>query len=246
MVSFVLIISGMNQLTPDGWYNQRLADGGPVYMETHPERWIVEPWNAITSLLILIPAFYWLIKVYNEHKRSGNVKHNSPVLLYVVIFLVITGGIGSTLFHAFRAYPFFLFMDVLPSAILTVTLAIYFWIKVLPKWWYVFFIYLPLFGLRFLFWNKLPDFLAINLSYFLTGFTVGLPLIIYQFKTGFRGWVDVAAAIGLFGLALLFRQLDSVEFPYLYMGTHFLWHTFAAIGAYFILKYLYNIRSANT
>lgn len=236
----------MNQQTPDDWYNQRLADGGPLYMETHLGQWIVEPWNTVTSLLILIPAIYWLVKVYRAQFGSRKLEHGqSPVLLYLVILLVITGGLGSTLFHAFRVYPFFLFLDVVPSAILTVTLAVYFWIKVLPKWWYVFFIYLPLFSLRFLFWNKLPDFMAINLSYFLTGISVGLPLIIYLFKTGFRGWGDVAAALGLFSVALLFRQLDSVEFPYLTMGTHFLWHTFAAVGAYFIIRYLYNIRSVN-
>jgi hypothetical protein len=43
-------------------------------------------------------------------------------------------------------------------------------------------------------------------------------------------------------IALLFRQLDATEFSFLPMGTHFLWHVFSAVGAYFVLKYLYILR----
>lgn len=215
------------------WFNQRLPDGGPVYMETNPEHFIVEPWNAFSSLLMLIPAFIWYFRIRRESQDKR--------LLHFVILLIALGGIGSALFHGFRASVVFLVMDVLPSAILTLTLSIFFWIKVLKKWWHIFFILLPLFGIRFFFWGKLPEHTAINVSYLITGVSVGLPLIILLFKSRFENWGPIILAIVSFGLALTFRQIDQVPFHLLPMGTHFLWHAFSAVGAYFILEYLYKV-----
>lgn len=204
-------------------------------METHlgPGHLIVEPWNGFSSLLMLIPAMYWIYRMQKDGLKNG--------FLWLVILLVIMGGLGSGLFHAFRVSAFFLYMDIIPTGLLTMALAIYFWIKVLKKWWVVFFIYTPLLTSRFLFWNRLPDFLAINLSYFLSGVSIGLPLIIYLFKTGFKGWHLVTGGILSFAVALAFRQLDSYAISFLPMGTHFLWHTFAAAGTFFILDYLFRI-----
>lgn len=220
----------MPEPRPADWFNHNMDDGGPIYMETHPGQFIVEPWNAVSSLLILIPAIYWIIKLY----RQGN----KGLLMWSVLILIIAGGLGSALFHAFRISIFFLFMDVLPSAILTITLATYFWIKVFRKWWLVLFIYLPIFGSRFLFWNDLPEHTAINLSYFVTGVSIGLPLMIYLYKSDFQGWQFVTGTILSFIVALVFRQLDANFIHFLPMGTHFLWHTFSALGAYFLLRYL--------
>lgn len=213
------------------WFNQRMNDGGPVYMETNPEHFIVEPWNAFSSLLMLLPALIWLIR---SRKEPGN-----NLFLYLVISLIVLGGTGSAFFHGFRASVVFLIMDVLPSAILTLALSVFFWIKVLKKWWYIFFIIVPLFGVRFLFWGKLPEHAAINVSYFITGVSVGLPLIILLIKSRFDRWIQILLAIASFGLALTFRQIDQFPFAILPMGTHFLWHSFSAVGAYFILDYLY-------
>jgi hemolysin III len=213
------------------WFNQRLADHGPVYMETHTGQLIVEPWNALSSLLMLIPALFWLFRIRREQGNNG--------LLYFVICLIMAGGIGSAIFHGFRASVVFLLMDVLPSAILTLTLSIFFWIKVLKKWWYIFFILIPLFGIRFLFWGNLPEHDSINLSYFITGISVGLPLIILLIQSKFNNWQVLVLAIVSFAFALFFRQIDQFPISYLPMGTHFLWHSFSAVGAYFILDYLY-------
>lgn len=213
------------------WFNQRLADGGPVYMETQPGRFLAEPWNAVSSLLMLIPALFWLARIKNDPGRHR-------FMIYTII-LIILGGTGSALFHGFRASVVFLIMDVLPSALLTLSLSIYFWLKVLKKWWHLLFIMVPIFSLRFAFWGQLPEHAAINLSYFVSGLTIGLPLILFLLRTRFLGWIPVAAAIASFAAALLFRQTDTVPIDFLPMGTHFLWHAFSAVGAFFILKYLY-------
>jgi len=217
------------------WFDQRLADGGPLYMETHPGHLIVEPWNAFSSLLMLIPAIYWICRMRKEGRQDK--------LMLATIFLIIAGGIGSTLFHGFRVSYFFLIMDILPSAVLTLTLTVYFWIMILNKWWHAFFIIVPLLCSRFFFWGVLPEHAAINMSYFITGVSIGLPLIIFLFQTKFKAWKTVAAAIFSFIIALVFRQVDSYPVSFLPMGTHFLWHTFSAVGSFFILDFLYNIRA---
>lgn len=218
-----------------GWFNERLGDGGPVYMETQPGGMIVEPWNAFTSLLILIPAIYWITRMRKEGGGGW--------LMWAVVCLVIAGGVGSALFHAFRMSVFFLIMDVLPSAVLTLMLSVYFWIRVLEKWWYAVIVLIVLFGSRFIIWGKLPEHTSINLSYFITGISIGLPLIFFLFKTNFKGWLQVAGGILLFSVALTFRQTDHIPISYLPMGTHFLWHSFSAMGAWYILGYLNMVTS---
>jgi hypothetical protein len=216
------------------WYNQRLTDGGPVYTETDISQFIVEPWNAASSLLIVLPAVYWLFVIRKDWQ-------NYKFMLFAIP-LMILGGTGSTLFHAFRVSRFFLFMDFIPTAILTFSMSIYFWIKVLKKWWYVFFIIIPTFALRYLLFGNLPSHTAINVSYTLTGILIGLPLVILLFKTRFYKINFVIITILLFIAAIIFRELDAREIDFLYMGTHFLWHAFTGVGAWFILAYLHAFR----
>ncbi len=223
------------QETPD-WFNQRLHDGGPVYMETDLDHLIVEPWNAVSSLLIVLPAVYWLFRVGREYR-------DYKFLLYAIPLMVL-GGTGSTLFHAFRASRFFLFMDFMPSAVLTISLTVYFWIKVFRRWWYIFFIVIVSVGARFILFSMLKPspFMAINISYTITGVLIGLPVLLLLRKTGYYRWKDVVLTIVFFMLAIFFREMDSREVAFLPMGTHFLWHAFTGFGGYFILSYLYHLR----
>ncbi|MBN2174176.1 MAG: hypothetical protein JW731_08595 [Bacteroidales bacterium] len=217
------------------WYDHRFLDGGPVYTETNPDQFIVEPWNAASSLLIVLPAIYWFFIIRKDWQ-------NYKFMLYAIP-LMILGGTGSTLFHAFRVSRFFLFMDFVPTAILTLSFSIYFWIKILKRWWYVFFVILPTFALRFLMFGKLPPHTAINVSYVITGVITGLPLVILLFRSNFFKVQYVIYTIFLFTAAIIFRELDAYEISFLPMGTHFLWHAFSGAGAWFILAYLYVFRN---
>ncbi|MCB0823604.1 MAG: hypothetical protein KDC09_12960 [Bacteroidales bacterium] len=217
------------------WFDHRLMDGGPVYTETHPGQLIVEPWNALSSLLIVLPAIYWFFIIRKDWQ-------NYKFMLYAIPLMII-GGMGSTLFHAFRVSRFFLYMDFVPPAILTISMSIYFWIKILKRWWYVFFIIIPTFVLRFLMFGELPQHMAINVSYIMTGIITGLPLLFLMFKTKFFKINYVIYTILLFMAAILFRELDTREFSLFPMGTHFLWHAFTGAGAWFILAYLYAFRN---
>ncbi len=220
--------------TAQDWYNHSLSDGGPIYTETNPDHLIVEPWNAFSSLMIVIPAIVWLIRIRGQFK-------DYKFLVYAIPLMVL-GGTGSTLFHAFRVSRFFLFMDVLPTAILTLSLSIYFWIKVFKRWWYVFFVIIISFAIRFLLFGKVPSHTAINISYAITGIITALPLLIILFKTRFYKLNYVLLTISFFSMALVFRELDTYSISFLPMGTHFLWHAFTGVGAYYILAYLFAFR----
>lgn len=212
------------------WFNQRLADGGPRYAEFHPDLIIVEPWNAVSSVLMMLPAIYWFLRLRSSEGQTP--------FLFFSILMVFIGGLGSTLFHAFRISPVFLMMDVLPSAVLTIGIAIYFWLRILPKWWYVLLIFIPVFALRWLLFMELPEHLSINLSYAISGLMVIIPLMVLLVHSHFAKGGIVLLILVSFALALLFRQLDVHEFGFLPQGTHFLWHLLSAVGSYFMLYYL--------
>jgi hypothetical protein len=216
------------------WFNQNLSDGGPLYTETNPDQFIVEPWNAVSSLFIIIPAIIWFVRIRKDFK-------NYPFMIYCIP-LMILGGTGSTIFHAFRASKFFLVMDVLPTAVLSVSMGIYFWLKLLKNWWIVILLLCLSIVPRILFFRNLPEHTAINGSYAISGVFIGLPLILILFKTSWSNFSLVAVTIVLFAISLFFRETDTVPISFLPMGTHFLWHVFSGLGAYFILAYLYRFR----
>ena len=219
---------------PD-WHDHRLGDGGPIYAETGGEGFLVEPWNSLTSLLMLIPVIIWLLRIW---KDMGSYKF----MMYAIPLMAL-GGIGSALFHGFRASVVFLIMDIAPSALLTISLAIYFWHKLLKKWYWVLLLFIPMFLIRFLVFNILPEHMAINTSYFITGATILLPIPVLLYRMQFKGVWSILLTLLCFGLALMFREADIRATAYISIGTHFLWHVFSAIGGFFMLKYLYIFRS---
>ncbi len=219
-------------------YFASMGDGGPVYTEFHPEWIIVEPWNAFSSILILLPAVYWAYKLRGEYK-------NHPFLAYCIPLLFL-GGLGSTLFHAFRASPLLLYMDVLPTAILTLSISIYFWVKVLPKWWMVLGVIGPAALLRWGVFYLVSPHTAVNIAYAITGTLLFLPIVLILKKINFRYSITIGASIALFVLALLFREIDAWQEQVFPMGTHFIWHILTGLGAFLLAEFLYQFRRIET
>ncbi|MBN3036218.1 MAG: hypothetical protein JW861_11575 [Bacteroidales bacterium] len=214
--------------------NRRLPDGGPLYTETDLDRMLAEPWNAFSSMLIVIPAVYWAIRLKGLYGQYRFLTFCLP--------LVITGGLGSALFHAFRVSRFFLFMDIIPAALMTLSVGIYFWYKLLGRWHWVAGIIALSFALRWLIFSNLSRHTAINLSYAVSGVLIALPLLVVLFRTKGYGFHIAVITIGLFMIALLFRELDPKPVSWLPMGSHFLWHAFSGAGAYFMLLFLFRFR----
>jgi hemolysin III len=210
-------------------------DGGPIYAETDLTSFIAEPWNAVSSLAILLPAIYWAIKL------RGRIKDYS--FLYFCIPLLFFGGLGSTLFHAFRSSGWLLLMDVLPTAILTFSVSIYFWVKVLPRWQFVFLIIPLIVVFRVLIFRWLDPPHSINVGYLVTGTLIFVPLLLYLRKTSFQGFFEISVSILLLIIALFFREKDHQLSEWFSVGSHFIWHLCSGIGAFFLGQYLYKLRS---
>lgn len=215
---------------------QQITDGGPWYAETHiTDNLIVEPWNAFSSLAIAAPAVYYLWKI---RKNPGQY----AFLLAAIPFLLMN-GIGSTLFHGLRTSRFFLLMDFMPALFLTLMITVYFWAKVLPKWWMSFVVVTPVFLFRFGIIDFIPGQGGINMSYTISGIAFLLPVFLILRKYKFKKSINIIISALCFILAIYFRQVDKEFTDYVAFGTHFLWHIFTGIGAFLLADYLYFIRN---
>jgi hypothetical protein len=213
----------------------QIVDGGTWYAETHiTDQIIVEPWNAFSSLAIAAPAVYFFWKIRKTPKQF-------PFLLFCIPILFLN-GIGSTLFHGLRTSSIFLMMDYLPALALTFSITLYLWYKVLPKWWMVIFIVAPVFILRILALNYFSGNFGLNISYIIGGIAFLLPFILILRKHQFKKAINIITAVACFVLAIYFRGADKEFTHILVFGTHFLWHIFTGIGAYFLADYLYFLR----
>lgn len=159
-------------------YNVSLHDGGAMYAETNPDQFIVEPWNAVSSLLLVLPAIFWAIQLKNRYREY-------PFITFCIPLLFL-GGLGSTLFHGFRTHPFFLYMDVLPTAILTLALGIYFWTQATGRWWIGVGIIILSIIVRMWAFSAFAPHTASNISYAITGLVMFFPLGYILFKTNFQ------------------------------------------------------------
>lgn len=209
----------------------RASDGGPIYVETDFSRWIVEPWNAISAALFIVIVVYWIRKVIYQPENQGFIKLNLP-------FLAI-GGIGGTIYHAFRYSQVFLVMDWLPILLLCLSTSLYFCYKLIGKWLPAIGIIFIAFLLQGLIMNIVPPSIAINVNYAFMAGLILLPVLLYAYKNKFYMVRWIGLAISGFAIALFFRVVDS--FVLLPMGTHFLWHIFGALSCHFMIVYIFEI-----
>lgn len=218
-------------------YGERIQDGGPVYHETNLDQFIVEPWNALSSLTFLLPALYFLWSLRGQYRKFAFV-------VFLCSPLMVFGGLGSTFYHAFRSSQLFLIMDVAPIAVLTMAVSIYFLVKILPHWWYAVAITVLVILSRIVIFQYLDvkEQTAINISYFITGTFIFLPALVLAIRIKYYKIGKLLWAVLFFMLALFFRYADDLSEPLIPRGTHWLWHIFTTVGAYFLGSYLVWIR----
>lgn len=213
---------------------QVMADGGPIYKETNLSRFIVEPWNALSSLIYLLPVFYLILKLHKQYLQY-------KFLVFYCAPLLLIGAIGSTLYHAFRISPWLMYLDVLPIAILTLGVSIYFFSKIIKKWWWIVLIVIFSLLLRHVAFVSLSMQAAINVSYIITGALIFIPALWYVYKSKCFASKWLLLATAMFAIALFFRYFDDFTSWFENIGTHWLWHVCGAIGALFLGIYLIKI-----
>jgi hypothetical protein len=212
----------------------RMPDGGPVYTETDPSRLLVEPLNAATALAFVGLVLVWVIRLRSRYGRY-------PILSCCLPILAV-GGIGGTVYHAFRASWLFLVMDFVPIYLLGLAVTVCLWARIRPRWWH-----LALAGaatvLALSLGRGLPPHYGITLSYGSLAFLILVPTAVLLVRTRFRDAGLIGLALGSFGLALFFRFADAWRPPLLPMGTHWLWHLFGAATTAAMMEYLYRLRT---
>jgi hypothetical protein len=228
-------------------FNVRLPDGGPKYTETIDlNRSIVEPWNAGSALLFLLIVAFWVYRLRGRYRQYA--------FLTACLPLLAAGGIGGTLYHAFRSSYVFFLLDVQPIGLLCLATSIYLalaaglgawararvWPAILAGIALVLVVGLTA-AIRWLTPGP-PLQTFINLSYGLLAVLILAPLAVILVRTRFRHGVWVGAALLSFGIALFFRCVDPLQPPLLPMGTHWLWHTFGAAAVAALSEYLYLLR----
>ena len=211
-------------------------DGGMLYAETDLMRFFPEPLNAITSCFFLAIAVYWTFRLRGQWKQH--------TFLTVVLALLYIGGIGGTIYHGLRQWSFFIMMDWLPIMLMCVFAGIYFLGK-LTKWYYALGL-VVLYGIFQLYIRHqilksggIQFF--ININYAVLAGMVLLPVLAYLISTRFLYGRWVGLALIAFILALTFRVADG--WGWMSQGTHFLWHTFGAIAAFCMFRYIYSINT---
>ncbi len=192
-----------------------------------PELW-AEPINALTNLAFFISAWaVWQLAV-RLHKLSPGI--------WILIILIVTIGIGSSLFHTF-ATAWAYWLDIVPILLFQF---VYLWqyayriIKLNSK---------STAGLLVLYFvaayvgRQFPQILNGSLMYapaFLLLIGLGSYHYLYEKKERFI----LLYSLGVLILSLSLRTVDNTICPYFPIGTHFFWHLFTALLHYMVARVL--------
>ncbi len=235
-------------LQPQPDPQQRLTDGGPRYQETPydpltlaPGR-VAEPYNTVTAAFFIVIVMVWVVRLRDRYQQFAFLTCMLPILL--------AGGIGGTLYHAFRTRKLYFLLDVVPISLLGIAGSVYLTLCLGRG---VGFLKVGLIALgiigayaatnafvfRSINWPN-PN-LRVNLSYLSLAIVLVVPMIATLVRTQFRhvGWM--LAGLACFAHAWFFRLVDNTGLVNIPMGTHWLWHTYGAACTVFIFEYFYRL-----
>jgi hypothetical protein len=222
---------------------QQIFDHGPMYNEFVHDALIHEPWNAYSSLCFFIPVIFWLIYLRGKYRTYG--------IITALLPLLFLNGLGSTLFHAFRASNWFLLLDWLPAALMTLILSIYFWHRITHKVWKAIGVVLGFYALAFTMVKVLSQQTGLSgpsIGYFFTGAAFLVPVIIDLKRNQWKHAGLYLLSLLFLVLALFFRILDYPTpnpFAWLPQGTHFLWHVTSSLAVFTLGFYIYKTTNKN-
>jgi hypothetical protein len=222
---------------------EQIFDHGPMYNEFVHDALIHEPWNAYSSLCFFIPVIFWLIYLRGKYRTYG--------IITALLPLLFLNGLGSTLFHAFRASNWFLLLDWLPAALMTLILSIYFWHRITHKVWKAIGVVGVFYTLAFTMVKVLSQQTGLtgpSIGYFFTGAAFLVPVIIDLKRNQWKHVGLYLLSLFCLVLALLFRILDYPTpnpFAWLPQGTHFLWHVTSSLAVFTLGFYIYKTTNEN-
>lgn len=198
-----------------------------LYCErTSPDFW-AEPVNALTNVCFLIAAWFVWRRAKERHADSRGVR-----LLLVLMCCI---GIGSFLFHTF-ATLWARILDVVPILLFQLAFAWLYFRKVirvrfLPATIFVVTYLAIVLVIRWLFGHVLNGSMIYAPAMLLL-----LALGLYHLKTRRAEPYAIAAAAGVFAIAVTFRSIDHTLCSCFPLGTHFMWHILNPIALYLLIS----------
>lgn len=216
-----------------------IMDHGPRYAETRPGRFPVEPWATFTNLIFLFIIVYWAVRIRRSRVRHGMLCAALPVLG--------VGWFGGTVYHATRSHDLWLVMDWMPIMILTLMAAFWLWRGVTGRA-----VFAALAIALSMFLTMLAHLLPglkhgqhITLGYTMLALAILVPACIHCALRWRAGWWRTAVALLAFVVAIAARGLDSgLGARLLPMGSHFLWHIFGGLSAFWLISYIFGAAEA--
>ena len=202
---------------------------GPQYCETPAlidGIFPVEPWNAISSFVIVL---YGLLTLWLTYRMRP-----PPWLLLLLGSLLVLNGAGSVLWHGLRT-RWALTLDVLPALIL-VALAAFLWARKVAPLWQVLAMLAVLIGTPFL--ARYIDLGIPGGWAILRGGVIviaGIWLVARTVPVNSGAALTGALALIFALLALTARSLDSHACAHIEQGSHFLWHIFLSTAAFCLM-----------
>lgn len=200
-----------------------------IYCERQTQSLVAEPVNVLSNIAFFVSA----ILIYQLLNRNST-KDKKYWLMFLLIILV---GIGSSLWHLLRnpytlvldALPIYLFMAIFLYGILNNLIGN----KKTALYLTIGFTLLQV----FMFLIVPRDFINGSIIHVVNG--IGFIIFIVWFSKNYRHvYRSLIVVFLLYVLAVTFRSIDNLVCTSLIIGTHFLWHLFVALTAYFAVKTL--------
>lgn len=221
----------------------QVLDSGPLYAETlvaihsTDPSFPIEPLNTLSNLPFLFVVLLFTGRVVKARTLPG--------LFALALPTLFLGFIGGVLYHGFRSWDVWYYLDFIPILILSQLTTAYFYWR--AKWLLKGMITLFLLEAFFLFIQSL-----VPPSWDLHGTLFYLPLAIsmlqamilvsrcerhFRYDSLFLFAVLTACALG-------FRSLDQWAGQYFPRGSHFLWHLCGAIATSVVAELLWHMEKA--
>lgn len=185
-----------------------------------------EPVNASTNLAFFVAAW----AVWDLARRLRALSTGIGIL----IALIVTIGIGSSLFHTF-ATTWARVLDALPILLFQL---LYLWLYsreiIKMRSGYAVGLLLGFFVAAY-FGRQFPHILNGSLIY-APAFLVILGIGLYHYRWQKHGRFDVLAAAGVFLVSVFFRTIDNAVCSSFPVGTHFLWHLLIPVVLYLFVR----------
>ncbi len=199
-----------------------------LYCERTGPGLLNEPLNAFTNIVFFIAAYFVWQLAKKENAQIFGVN--------LLIIILISIGIGSSLFHTF-ATNWALWLDIISISIFQIIFLWLYSLKVI-KLNYLDSVLLMLvfFALSFVA-GMFPNMLNGSMTYS-PGFVLLFGLGLFHYISNKNEKYIMLMASVVFLISLTFRSIDNAVCDCISIGTHFLWHSLNGVLLYLLMRAL--------